>query len=74
MSKSVTNPTTLVAWLRKSSVVMEKENTSSALTQHNSISIPPFTHTHTHTKVLYNTVHFVCQLTLGFYVHSINII
>lgn len=47
MSKSVTNPTTLVAWLRKSSVVTEKENTSSALTQHNSISIPPFTHTHT---------------------------
>lgn len=50
MSKSVTNSTTLVAWLRESSVVKEKkENTGSALTQHNGISIPPFTHTHTRT-------------------------
>lgn len=43
MFKSVTNSTTLLAGLRESSVVKE----SSALTQHNGISVPPFAHTHT---------------------------
>lgn len=47
MSKSVTNSINLVTCLRESSVIKEnKEKTSSALTQHNGISIPPFTHTH----------------------------